>query len=186
MTFLLAAALLAGMTTPPAVTAAAPSSSYTAGVGDTWDLQNDSCERRVVLRGNVLESVDEIDFHVENHESDTPIGRIEIFTGRRRGDDDRDDCHDSAAAPAGWLAQVELDGAVVFVAQSPADVIERGTRLFGFRVGRRSGGDCCHRHRGYGPGFSSIRDDDDDREDCSCNRVGVSATSWTQAKFLYR
>lgn len=185
MAILLVAALAGGLATaPPVVTAATPSPTYTAGVGDTWDLQNDSCERHLVLRGNVLASVDEIDFHVENHDSDTPISRIEVFTGRRR--DDGSDCHDSATAPAGWMAAVQLDGTAVFVAQSPSDVIERGGRLFGFKVGRRSGGDCCERHRGYGPGFSSIRDDDDDREDCSCNLVTVAPASWTQAKFLYR
>lgn len=185
MSFLLVAALLGSMsTTPPVVAAGAPSPSYTAGAGDTWDLENDSCEHHVVLRGNVLQSVDEIDFHVENHESDAPITRIEIFSGQRRGDGG--DCHDSATAPPGWIAQMQSDGAVVFSAQSPDDVIQRGGRLFGFKVGRRSGGDCCHRHRGYGPGSTRIPDDDDQREDCSCNLVGVTPTSWTQAKFLYR
>lgn len=180
MSFLLVAALLAGIgTTTPAVIAAAPDPSYVAGVRDTWDLENDSCERRLVYRGNVIEAVDEIDFHAVNNESDAPVTRIEIRSSSGG------DCHDSAAAPAGWMAQVLLDGAVVFVAQSPSDVIERGGRLYGFKVRRHSGGNCCHRHRGYGPG-SSIRDDDDDRDDCSCNQVSVAPTSWSRAKFLYR
>lgn len=185
MSFLLVAALLGGMATAaPTVSSAAPSPGYTAGAGDTWDLENDSCEHHLVARGDGIEAVDEINFHVVNNESDVPVTRIEIFSGRRGGD--RDDCHDSASAPAGWTAMVELDGTAVFVAQSPADVIERGGRLFGFTLGRRSGGDCCHQHRGYGPGFTAIRDDDDRREDCSCNQVAVTPTSWTRAKFLYR
>ena len=185
MAILLVAALLGGLaTTAPAVSAAAPQPSHSAGVGDTWDLQNDSCARQLVLRGSVLETVDEIDFHVENHASDVPISRIEVSSGRSAGGTGV--CHDSATAPPGWMAQVQDDGTAVFVAQSPADVVERGGRLFGFKIGRRSGGDCCQRHRGYGPGFSTIRDDDDVREDCSCNLVSVTAASWTQAKFLYR
>ena len=185
MSFLLVAALLGGIgNTTPAVTAAAPDPSYVAGAGDTWDLENDTCQHRLEYRGNVLQAVDEIDYHVVNHESDTPVTRIEILNGRRGGTGG--DCHDSATAPVGWTAQVLLDGTVVFVAQSPADVIERGGQLYGFKVGRHSGGDCCHTHRGYGPGYLNIRDDDDNREDCSCNLVPVAPTSWSRAKILYR
>ena len=186
MSFLLVAALLGSIATmPPAVTAAAQSSSSVAGAGDTWDLENDSCGHHLVYRGNVVETVDEIDFHVTNNNSDTPIARVEIFTGRR-GDGGDHDCDDSATAPAGWLGQVQTDGRVVFVAQSPSDVIEAGGRLFGFKVGHRGGSNCCRRHRGFGPGLSSIHDDDDDHEDCSCSQVAVAPTSWSGAKVLYR
>lgn len=183
MRFLLVAALAVTAGGACAVNAATPSPSYVAGAGDTWDLENDSCGHHLVFRGGVIESVDEIDFHVTNNESDDPLSRIEIFTGRRRGGD----CDDTATAPAGWSAQIDLDGTVVFTAQSPSDVIDRGGRLYGFKVGHRGGsGDCCRRHRGYGPGLTTIHDDDDDREDCSCNQVGVAPVSWTAAKFLFR
>jgi len=144
---------------------------------DTWDLRNETCRHG----SDKTTSDDEILFTIVNNNSDTPLSRVEIFSSH--GDDE---CNDSASAPVGWTAQVLLDGTVVFVAGSPADVLERGQEMHGFKVRRHRSGACCHRSSAYGPGTGRIRDDDDDRDDCACTNVAVAPASWGATKRLYR
>ncbi len=177
---LLLVAMLAGIqaTTPlAATTASAPAEIET--LVDNWDMENTTCGHHKAADSS---ETDDVEYHVVNNQSDVPLSRIELL-GRHR--DGHDDCDDSATGPIGWMAQVLTDGTVVFSAQTPEDMIERGQSRSGFMLHRRRGGDCCHRHHGYGPG-TTIRDDDDGRDDCSCNNVAVAPASWSQAKVLYK
>jgi hypothetical protein len=171
--------LFAALTAAPlasAFAAAAAVSNPAIQTGDTWDVEDSHCGGDDASAPGT-----DIEFSVINNNSEIPVSEVQVLSGGQG------DCHDSAAAPFGWDATVQTDGTILYTAQTAADYIHAGQLLDGFGMGRHGDRrDCCRRNRAYGPGETSIHDDDDGRDHCYCSNVATAPLSWGNAKLIYR